>query len=142
MATATVKQNGTATKKETATAKKAVQKKLARQAAGKVPTPVISQEKVTENPVTPPVNLDDRMQKFEQLRGLAHQRERLNSTLTNLTKFKYNQSDSCTFYIKDSDGLEFRTTNTNLIQLVTNHLKHTLDTRKGEVEAQIIAFSL
>lgn len=137
MKTATVKQNGTA-KKETTTPKKAVQKKLAEQATGKTPTPVTNQEKT---PIIP-VNLDDRMQKFEQLKGLAHQRERLNSTLTSLTKFKYNQSDSCTFYIKDSDGLEFRTTNTNLIQLVTNHLKHTLDTRKTEIEKQLVAFEL
>ena len=82
------------------------------------------------------------MQKFEQLQGLARQRERLNSTLTSLTKFKYNQSDSCTFYIKDSDGLEFKTTNTNLIQLVTNHLKNTLDTRKTEIEKQLVTFEL
>ena len=141
MKTATVKQNGTA-KKETTTPKKAVQKKLAEQATGKAPTPVTNQEKSQENPSIIPVNLDDRMQKFEQLKGLAHQRERLNSTLTSLTKFKYNQSDSCTFYIKDSDGLEFRTTNTNLIQLVTNHLKHTLDTRKTEIEKQLVAFEL
>ena len=135
MATATLKQNGSATKKETTNTKKVVQKKL----ASKVPTPAISKEKITEKPI---VNLDDRMQKFEKLKGLAHQRERLNSTLTNLTKFKYNQSDSCTFYIKDSDGLEFRTTNTNLIQLVTNHLKHTLDTRKSEIEKQLVNFEL
>lgn len=137
MATATVKQNGTA-KKETTTPKKAIQKKLAEQATGKAPTPVTNQEKSQENPSVIPVSLDDRMQKFEKLKGLAHQRERLNSTLTSLTKFKYNQSDSCT----DSDGLEFRTTNTNLIQLVTNHLKHTLDTRKTDIEKQLVAFEL
>ena len=101
MKTATVKQNGTA-KKEPTTPKKAVQKKLVEQATGKAPTPVTNQEKVQEKPSVIPVNLDDRMQKFEQLQGLARQRERLNSTLTSLTKFKYNQSDSCTFYIKDS----------------------------------------
>lgn len=141
MKTATVKQNGTA-KKETTTPKKAVQKKLAEQATGKTPTPVSNQEKVQEKPSVIPVNLDDRMHKFEQLQGLARQRERLSTTLTSLTKFKYNQNDSCTFYIKDSDGLEFRTTNTNLIQLVTNNLVHILNTRKTEIEKQLVAFEL
>ena len=141
MATAIAKQNGTV-KKETVTPKKAVQKKLAEQATGKTSAPVTSQKKVVEKPAIIPVNLDDRMQKFEQLQGLAKQRERLTSTLTDLNKFKYNQSDSASFYIKDSDGLEFKTTNTNLIHLVTNHLKNTLETRKTEIEKQLVTFEL
>ncbi len=141
MATAIAKQNGTE-KKETVTSKKAVQKKLAEQATGKASTPATNQQKVDEKQVIIPVNLDDRIQKFEQLQGLAKQRERLASTLTDLNKFKYNQSDSSTFFIKDSDGLEFKTTNTNLIHLVTNQLKHTLETRKTEIEKQLIAFEL
>ena len=118
MATLT-KTNGTA-KKETTTVKKEVQKKLAQQAIGKVPT----------------------VKTEEKLKGLAGQRERLSSTLTELTKFKYNQSDSASFFIKDSNGLEFKTTNSNLIHLVTNHLKSTLENRKSEIETQLIAFEL
>ena len=139
MATAIAKQNGTA-KKETTVVKKQVQKKLAEQATGKKETPL--KPKPTVQPETPIINLDDRMQKFEQLKGLAHQRTRLSDTLMDLNKFKYNQSDSATFFIKDSHGLEFKTTNTNLIHLIISHLKHTLKTRKGEVEKQLVAFQL
>ncbi|VAW13029.1 hypothetical protein MNBD_BACTEROID05-308, partial [hydrothermal vent metagenome] len=69
-----MKQNGTA-KKENATVKKEVQKKLTEQAIGKT---VVTEKKVTvEKPV---INLDERIQKFEKLRGLATQRERLTQT--------------------------------------------------------------
>ena len=142
MATAIAKQNGTA-KKETTPTKKAVQEKLAKEATGqKTSTIAKEQPKPDQSIVKPMINLDDRMQKFEQLKGLAHQRERLSTTLTELNRFKYNQSDSASFYMKDSQGLEFKTTNTNLIQLVTNHLKATLENRKGEIEKQLIAFEL
>jgi hypothetical protein len=82
------------------------------------------------------------MQKFEQLQGLAKQRTRLSETLTDINRFKYNQSDSASFCIKDSSGLEFKTTNTNLIHLVTNHLKGTLENRKAEIEKKLVAFEL
>lgn len=135
MATA-VKQNGTA-KKQTAT-KVDVQKKLAEKAIGKTTTPI------TNKAVEPQkvVNLDDRIQNFEKLRGLANQRERLVQTLNELTKFNYNQGDSSSFYIKDTSGLEFRTTNSNLIKLVANNLQATLENRKSELEKQILEFQL
>lgn len=142
MATKIAKQNGTA-KKEITVVKKQVQKKLAEEATGKKETPISPQQpKQNVQPETLIVNLDDRMQKFEQLKGLAHQRTRLFDTLTDLNKFKYNQSDSATIFIKDSYGLEFKTTNTNLIHLLTNYLKNTLDVRKEEIEKQLIAFEL
>ena len=86
--------------------------------------------------------MDDRIQNFEKLRGLATQRERLNQTLSELTKFNYNQGDSASFYIRDSHNLEFKTTNTNLIKLVTTHLQSTLEERKSEIEEQIVKFEL
>lgn len=125
-----VKQNGTA-KKENVTVKKEVQKKLTEQAIGKTV--------VTEKPL---INLDDRIQKFEKLRGLATQRERLTQTLNELTKFNYNQDDSSSFYLRDSRNLEFKTTNTNLIKLITTHLQTTLEQRKSEIEEQIVQFEL
>ena len=141
MATATVKQNGTA-KKETTIAKKAVQEKLAKEATGQKSSPIIKEQvKATEIP-TPVIDLQSKLDKFEKMKGLAHQRERLTSTLTELNKFKYNQSDSASFEITDSQNLSFMTTNTNLIHLVTNHLKATLETRKKEIEKQLIAFEL
>lgn len=135
MATA-VKQNGTV-KKQTAT-KVDVQKKLAEKAIGKTTTPITNQPAETQKVV----NLDDRIQNFEKLRGLANQRERLVQTLNELTKFNYNQGDSSSFYIKDTSGLEFRTTNSNLIKLVANNLQATLENRKSELEKQILEFQL
>lgn len=130
-----VKSNGTATKR--ATVKKEVQKKLTEQAIGK--TVANEQKATTEKPV---INLDDRIQKFEKLRGLATQRERLTQTLSELTKFNYNQDDSSSFYLRDSRNLEFKTTNTNLIKLVTTHLQSILEQRKSEIEEQIMRFEL
>lgn len=135
METAT-KSNGVA-KKQSATVKKEVQKKLTNEAIGKTVAP---EKKVTvEKPV---INLDDRIQKFEKLRGLATQRERLTETLNELTKFNYNQDGSSSFYIRDSRNLEFKTTNSNLIKLVTEHLQSTLEQRKSEIEEQIVQFEL
>jgi len=132
----TAKQNGTA-KKQSATVKKEVRDKLTKEAIGKT---VIPEKKVTvEKPV---INLDDRIQKFEKLRGLATQRERLTETLNELTKFNYNQDGSSSFNLRDSRNLEFKTTNTNLIKLVTAHLQSTLEQRKAEIEEQIVKFEL
>ena len=132
----TVKQNGTATK-NTASVKKEVQKKLTDEAIGKAAS---TEKAVASKKAT--ISLDDRIQNFEKLRGLATQRERLNQTLSELTKFNYNQGDSASFYIRDSHNLEFKTTNTNLIKLVTTHLQSTLEERKSEIEEQIVKFEL
>ncbi|MEZ4780618.1 MAG: hypothetical protein R2816_03210 [Flavobacteriaceae bacterium] len=130
------KSNGIA-KRQNATVKKEVQDKLTNEAIGKTVEP---EKKVTaEKPV---INLDDRIQRFEKLRGLATQRERLTETLNELTKFNYNQDGSSSFYIRDSRNLEFKTTNSNLIKLVTTHLQSTLEQRKSEIEEQIVQFEL
>ena len=130
------KSNGVA-KRQTATVKKEVQDKLTNEAIGKT---VVPEKKVTaEKPV---INLDDRIQKFEKLRGLATQRERLTETLNELTKFNYNQDGSSSFHIRDSRHLEFKTTNSNLIKLVTEHLQFTLERRKAEIEQEIVQFEL
>jgi len=131
-----VKSNGTA-KKVNATVKKEVQKKLTEEAIGKTVVP--EKTKTVEKPT---INLDDRIQKFEKLRGLANQRERLTETLNELTKFNYNQDGSSSFQIRDSRNLEFKTTNTNLIKLVTTYLQSTLEQRKSEIEEQIVQFEL
>ncbi|WP_034044901.1 hypothetical protein [Wocania ichthyoenteri] len=129
------KSNGTA-KKETATVKKDVQKQLTKEAIGQ--TQQVKQAIVSKATI----DLVERMQRFEKLRGLATQRERLVQTLNELTKFNYNQGDSASFYIRDSHNLEFKTTNTNLIKLVTTHLQSTLEARKQEIENAIIQFEL
>lgn len=134
-----MKQNGTV-KRQNATVKKEAQKKLTKEAIGKTPASVKDKEQSTIEKTA--VNLDDRIQKFEKLRGLATQRERLTQTLNELTKFNYNQDDSSSFYLRDSRNLEFKTTNTNLIKLVTTHLQSTLEQRKSEIEEQIVQFEL
>lgn len=138
---ATVVKNGVA-KIKSSTPKTDVKSKLAADAAKEKQTSVVPAPTTAMPPKAPVINLEDRMEKFEKLKGLAHQRERLNSTLSELNKFKYNQSDSARFEIKDSQGLSFVTTNSNLIHLVTNHLKHTLEDRKTEIEKQLVAFEL
>lgn len=104
---------------------------------------------VTERPkeakapvVVPEISIDSRIQKFEKLRGLATNRERLNQTLGELTKFNYNQDGFISFYIRDSHGLEFKTTNSNLINLVTTQLQKTLEQRKTGIEKDILIFEL
>ncbi len=118
-------------KNETATVKKEVQKKLAQGATGKAPTPVVKTALVN-------VSLDECIDRFEKIRGVANQRERLSKTLTELSRFNYNSSDSCTFSLKDVAGLEFKTTNTNLIKLIAGELQKTLEQRKVEIEKQLV----
>ncbi len=136
----TITKNGTATKKETATVKKEVQKKLAKQATAKVPVTPIKEIPVI--PIQKPVvNLDARIQQFEKLRGIANKRERLVQTLAELTRFNFN-TDDASFILQDSSGMSFKTGNTNLIKLVTSQLQKTLENRKDELESQIVGFEL
>lgn len=135
----TVKRNATV-KKETTTAKADVKKQLAKEAVK--PDAKQPQPEQTGEATKPAVNLDERMNKFEKLRGIAGQRERLNETLGELTRFNYNQDGSSTFYLKDSAGLEFKTTNSNLIKLVTSQLQKLLEHRKTELEKELIEFEL
>ncbi len=141
MATAT-KQNGIATKKETTTTKKEVQQKLTQQAQGKTLSKSAVKEISKANAVKPLINLDERINRFEKLKGIASQRERLVGTLSNLTRFNYNSSESCSFYLKDASGMEFKTTNSNLITLVASTLQETLEKRKAELEKELLEFEL
>ncbi len=122
--TTVAKQNGVA--KKLVPAKEAVKKQLTEEAIGNKSVKT----------------LESRIQNFEKLRGLANQRERLISTLTDLTKFKYNNGDSCVFLIRDEQGKEFKTTNNNLIKLVTDVVQNTLTVRKTEIETDILKFDL
>ena len=44
--------------------------------------------------------------------------------------------------IRDENGEEFITSNTNLIRLVTTQLQETLSQRKLEIEKEILVFEL
>jgi hypothetical protein len=137
MATAIAKQNGTA-KKETTVVKKQVQKKLAKEATGQKPTPVKETPKIE----TPIINLDEKINRFEKLRGLANNRELVARKLTEMSKFNYNNDGSSTFYVRDASGNEFKTTNSNLIKMVTSQLQGILQQKKQDIEQQIIVFEL
>lgn len=136
----TAKQNGTPKKRTTPVKQN-----------GKVTTP--DPQKTTEAPVVkklaeqaigqhPEKSLDEKIQGFEKLKGLANQRERLVSTLHKLNKFKYNNGDTCVFLLRDEDHQEFQTGNTTLIKLVTDVLQEQLEHRKTEIEIEILNFEL
>lgn len=136
------KETGT---KKTVTRQKASNKDVKEQLTKEATSSINGAEKPKEGKapvVVPKISIDSRIQKFEKLRGLATNRERLNQTLGELTKFNYNQDGSSSFYIRDSHGLEFKTTNSNLINLVTTQLQKTLEQRKSEFEQEILAFEL
>jgi hypothetical protein len=140
------KTNATSTANKANTqAKTAVKAKLTEEAKT---TPVngtsakAKEDSVKAVPVLAPVSLDERIQNFEKLRGLANNREQLVNKLNELTKFNYNHDGSSQFTLRDSIGLEFKTTNTNFIHLVTSQLQTTLEQRKQEIEAQILEFEL
>ncbi|TSE07430.1 hypothetical protein FOF46_15910 [Aquimarina algiphila] len=127
----TPKTTTTGTQKPATTVKKEetpkdVTEKLAKEAVGK----------------TTPISIEDRMTAFDQLTGLANQRTRLKSKLEELNKFVFNNGANCEFSVKDEEGKTFKTTNNNLITLVTGILKDTLEERKTEIEAQIVKFQL
>lgn len=125
------KTNGQA-KKEMTTTQPAVQKQLAAEAAAQT----------GKQRPEPSISLDERIDNFEKLRGLANQRERVTEILTELSRFNYNSDDSCTFFLRDIAGLEFKTTNTNLIKMVATELQRILETKKAELEQQIVTFEL
>lgn len=133
----------TRTRRSTANQNGEVKEKLTEEAKGTTVSPASDKEQASpESGKAKPVNLDDRIEKFEKLKGLTTNRERLVQTLSELNKFKHNQGDSSSFHLKDSHGLEFKTSNTNLVELVTSQLQTTLQERKSEIEDEIIKFEL
>ena len=140
MATKTIS-NGTEKKATTTRAKKELQTELAKKASGSQSVVAIKASNGQKPEFNPVVNLDERINRFEKLRGLANKREKLVQTLADLTRFNYN-TDEAQFYLKDASGATFSTGNTNLIKLVTSQLQGTLEQRKTELEAEIMVFEL
>ena len=136
--TATPKTNGTTKKVTPKTPPKATPKPKEINPSENV-SKILEKEGINMQPI---VSLADKLQKFEKMKGLANQQEKLATTLNDLTKFKYNHGDSCVFLIRDEEGKEFKTSNTNLIGLVTNQLVHTLELKKKDVEAKLLAFEI
>lgn len=134
-------ENGTVKRITTASSAKVTKKVEA-----KTPVKVIPEVK-KEQTITPVIEnkaptLEDRLSSFEKLKGLTSQRERLVSTLNELNKFKYQNADSSVFHLKDENGQEFKTTNNNLIKLVTDVLQNQLTTKKNEIEKEILEFPM
>ncbi|TYA74950.1 hypothetical protein [Seonamhaeicola marinus] len=133
--------NGVA--KRTATANsKALKEKVEAKETVPVKKEVATTVQQPAPPVEKPKSLEERLSNFERMKGLASQRTRLADTLNELNIFKYQNSDSCIFQLKDENGKEFKTTNNNLIKLVTDVLKEQLTTRKNEIEKQILEFDM
>ncbi len=84
--------------------------------------------------------LQEKVERFEKLKGLNSKRERLATTLLDLNKFSYNQDFSPAFTLQDGSGQSFKTSNTDLLQIVVKALKETLDGRKQTVEQEMLAF--
>lgn len=139
------KQNGTV-KRVVASKKEEVTKKIEEKATASTvkEQPVKKAEEIKASVIEAPKpkTLEQRLGDFERMKGLAAQRERLATTLTDLKRFKYQNADSSSFHLRDENGEEFKTTNNNLIQLVTDVLQDTLETRKSEIEKDILEFDL
>jgi len=138
-------QNGTVKRITTANTAKVI-KKVEEKAPAKE-TPAVKAQEVIAPVATPVIEikaltLEDRLSSFEKLKGLTAQRERLVGTLDELNKFKYQNADSSVFHLKDENGQEFKTTNNNLIKLVTDVLQEQLTTRKNEIEKDILEFPM
>lgn len=86
------------------------------------------------------VSLDERLKRFEELRGLNNKHDSINVTLTHLQKFNFSQNDSCSLVLQDQAGKQFSTTNTNLITMLSNNLQGQLERKKKELEDDILAF--
>lgn len=143
--TATAKKNGTETKgqpNKKATPAPTPSKPSPNGAEKKDPKDVTV--KLAQNALGQPaiISIEERMTAFDQLTGLANQRTRLKSKLDELNKFVFNNGENCEFSVKDEEGKTFKTSNNNLITLVTGILKTTLEERKGEIEEQIVHFQL
>jgi len=86
------------------------------------------------------VSLDERLKRFEELRGLNNKRDSVNGTLAHLHKFNFGQNDSCSLVLQDQAGQQFSTTNTNLINLLSTNLQQQLEAKKKELEEKILTF--
>ncbi len=89
-----------------------------------------------------PTSIEEKMQRIEELKGLSGKRMLTVETLNNLKTFSFASSESAQLVIKDSEGKEFSTFNSNLIGLLTEHLRIMLEQKKAEIEAAILEYSL
>ena len=96
--------------------------------------------KVTDLKPTSIKSLEEKVERFEKLHGLNTKRERMASTLRDLNKFSYNQDFSPSFVLQDGSDQTFKTSNTDLLEIIVTALKDTLQGRLSTIEEEMISF--
>ena len=89
-----------------------------------------------------PVDINDRVQKIKEIKGLTEKRERTLEILNELREFRFSSDDSSELVINDAEGRGFKTLNSNLIEMLTSHLESLLTAKGKELEEQIISFEI
>lgn len=87
-------------------------------------------------------SLLERIERVKLLDGLTNKRAKVVETLTDLRKFQFSSDDSCELEITDSSGKDFRTGNSNLIGMLTEHLENLLQDKVKELDEQILDFEI
>jgi len=90
---------------------------------------------IGDQPVVGPksVDVNERIQKIKEARGLTSKRDNTIETLNRLRDFKFSSDDGSYLTISDRDNKEFSTTNTNLIGMLVEHLEILLDSQAKEL---------
>lgn len=99
-------------------------------------------EEVKKEREIPKFSLEERIQKVEELRGLTLKRNVTVKTLNDLRTFAFTSDDSCKLEISDSTHKNFTTSNSNLINLLTNHLGALLKGKVTDLDEKIIEFEI
>ena len=120
-------------------------KKTAKNSNGaKTPKPTVSEEmKVSGKGKLKPVNIEDRIKRINRLMDLGRQRESLLARKSQIEEF-YFGSDKLKdrLSIIDSRGKTFETSNSNLIEMISEHLKMLVTEKIEQVEQLIIEAEL
>jgi len=89
-----------------------------------------------------PIDINDRVQKIKEVRGLATKRDKTIETLNDLREFRFSSDDSAQLTIHDSEHRDFKTSNSNLLGMVVDHLEVLLDAKAKELEKEILNFQI
>ncbi len=85
-------------------------------------------------------SLDERLIRFEELKGLNSKRDYVTRTLTEVQKFNFGTNGSSSLILQDETGHQFSTSNTNLITMLAENLQERLESKKKELEEKIMTF--
>ena len=97
---------------------------------------VVKEEKVEE--AARKLTLEERIQRVEDLSMLIDRWKTLNDSRRKLQTFQIGaDSMSSVISLRDSNGNEFKTSNSAVISSVIDEMKRTLDSKVHDVEAQI-----